>query len=150
MYVLPRVIRSLQDSFGCYLNLCIPCLPECLSCCLPACLPVCLSVCLSMCPSVCQLNYLSVCLCPRRSSVISCVQGANEKLEKALMAAHSHAPPMHASTPPESAGQGLRACCKAASDHWPWLQQHSACQCNHSQCRKLASKSNCAHCLCCI
>ncbi|DBA92530.1 TPA: hypothetical protein ACH3X1_002761 [Trebouxia sp. C0004] len=34
------------------------------------------------------------------------LEGANEKLEKALMAAHSHAPPMHASTPAESAGQG--------------------------------------------
>ncbi|KAL0020086.1 hypothetical protein WJX79_009298 [Trebouxia sp. C0005] len=34
------------------------------------------------------------------------LEGANEKLEKALMAAHSHAPSMHASTPAEPAAQG--------------------------------------------
>ena len=126
------------------------CLPECLSACLPACLPACLSVrpsvrlsvclsvclsaypfvCLSVCLSVCQSIYLSVCMCPRRPNMKNCrrMQGANEKLEKALMAAHFHAPPMHASAPAESAGQGLPACCESASDHWSWLQQHNTCQ----------------------
>ena len=66
-----------------------------LSVCLSACLPACLSACLSVCLPVCA-HHAIVCF----------LQSANEKLEKALMAAHSQAPHLHAPLPAGS-GQGM-------------------------------------------
>lgn len=43
---------------------------------------------------------------------LHCIQGANEKLEKALMTAHAQGRPVHAAAvPADSAGQGVCCCC---------------------------------------